>query len=202
MQRSTNRLPQSRTVKPLAAALRRPGRVLAGVAALALAATALATAGPAQAATTYREYANNSSQFKLVMTARGTAVGSPVGLSVDNDDRFAQWRREFLSTSADGRPVYRYIVRASEPANKCLDVKDSSRNVGAAIVVRPCDGRASQRWASITSNAFGGTFHRFRNENSGLFVARTPGPEFITNLIQNKANNGGLWTPRVSLTLP
>ena len=202
MQRSTNGQSPSRTVRPLAAALRRPGRVLAGVAALAIAATALAVAGPAQAATTYREYANNSSQFKLVMTARGTAVGSAVGLSVDNDDRLAQWRREFLSTSADGRPVYRYILRASEPANKCLDVKDSSRSTGAAIVVRPCDGRASQRWASITSNVFGGTFHRFRNENSGLFVARTTGPEFITNLIQNQANNGGLWTPRVSLTIP
>jgi hypothetical protein len=56
--------------------------------------------------------------------------------------------------------------------------------------------------ASVTANVFGGVFHRFRNEKSGLSLARTSGPEFITNLIQNEVNNGGLWTPRVSLVIP
>lgn len=205
MHHNTSRLSPSRAIKTLAlaaAALQNPGRVIAGIAALATIATAFAVASPAQAAKTYREYENNSSQFNLVMTAKGTAAGSPVGLSVDNDDRLAQWRRELPSTSADGRPVYRYVLRASEPANKCLDVKDGSLSIGATIVVQPCDGRASQRWASITANIFGGVFHGFRNEKSGLRVARTTGPEFITNLIQNKVNNGGLWTPRVSQVVP
>jgi hypothetical protein len=178
-------------------------RMIAAAAVLGMTSIALLVSGPADAATTYREYENNSSQFKLVMTARGTTSGSPVGLSVDNNDRFGQWRREFLSFSADGLPVYRYVLRASEPTgNKCLDVKDGSLNVGATIVVEPCDGRASQRWARKAANIFGGVFDEFRNEKSGLFVARTSGPEFITNLIQNEANNGGLWTPRVSLVIP
>ena len=137
------------------------------------------------------------------MTARGTTSGSPVGLSVDNNSSDAQWRREFLSFSAEGFPVYRYVLRASEPTgNKCLDVKDSSVSIGATIVVQPCDGRASQRWARKTAHIFGGVFDEFRNEKSGLFVARASGPEFTTNLIQNKSVNGSLWTPRVSLVVP
>ena len=173
------------------------------LATLAVAGGSLAAAGPAQAATTYREYENVSSQFDLVMSARGTAAGSAVGLGPDNDSSLAQWRRQTVGVSGDGRTLFQHVLRASEPTGpKCLDVQNGSTAPGATIVIQPCDGRMSQKWTMITATVGGTISKEFRNEKSGLLVRRINGPEFTTNLVQFEAVNGSLFTERVSLVIP
>ena len=130
------------------------------------------------------------------MTARGTAPGSKVGLATDNDNPLALW-----SAKHAGRQLWTYKLRASEnlATPVCLDVENDSQAQGAAIVVRACDGSASQQWTEIATN---GLTSRLHNKWSNRYIHQPNGPEFQVNLRQTTLSESGepsqnlLWTYR------
>jgi hypothetical protein len=93
----------------------------------------------ALAATNHVELSTNTSLGRLVLTARGSAPGSPVGLAFDNDSSLGQWK--FVSLDGQfkrGMYVLRHTENTSAP--QCL-------NAGLKVSVRGCDSSLeAQRW--------------------------------------------------------
>jgi hypothetical protein len=173
--------------------------ILLAVAAAALS-TTLGSAASASAAV-YYEWESEKSALNLVMAAKGTAPGSKVGLATDNNSPMALWK-----ATPQGDGFWSYKLRASEHLAKpvCLDVADDSKEAGAAIVVRECDGTLSQNWRDIdvsfpTHKSF------LQNENSpNRYIHLPNGPEFLVTLDQQTSSVvtnpadplSGIWTWR------
>jgi hypothetical protein len=165
---------------------------------LAVAAAALSTtfAASASAATTYYEWESEKSALNLVMTAKGTAPGSKVGLGTDNNSSMALW-----DATPQGDGYWSYELRASEhlATPVCLDVEGDSKAQGAAIVLRACDGTPSQNWKELAGS---GHTARLSNEWSHRYIHQPNGPEFLVNLRQTSLSESGeplsglLWTWR------
>jgi hypothetical protein len=157
----------------------------AAVASAGLLGVALASAAPAPAASIYYEWESEKSALNLVMTARGTAPNSKVGVATDNDNSMALWK-----ATNNGDNYWSYKLRASEhlATPVCLDVENDSQAQGAAIVVRPCDGSPSQNWTEL-----GGSGHtsRLYNQWSNRSIQQPSGPEFLVNLRQTTLSESG-----------
>jgi hypothetical protein len=133
---------------------------------------------------TYYEVLHNN-MFRLILTARNFTSGSSVGLATDNDTSHQRWRDDFTGVNAEGQETYRYVLRASENTSQpqCLDVKGKSKSDGADIVILPCDGSSSQRWAWRLDFQNAG-YAAMQNDNSKKFMDVPTGPIFVVNLKQ------------------
>jgi hypothetical protein len=159
---------------------------------------ALVAGGSAAAAKAevYYEWESEKSALNLVMTAKGTAPGSNVGLGTDNNSSMALW-----DATPQGDGYWSYELRASEhlATPVCLDVAGDSTEQFAPIVVRACDGTPSQNWKEIGGS---GNTNRLSNEWSHRYIRQPNGPEFLVNLHQTSLSGSGeplsglLWTWR------
>jgi Ricin-type beta-trefoil lectin domain-like len=172
--------------------------ILLAVAAAALS-TTLGSAASASAAV-YYEWESEKSALNLVMAAKGTAPGSKVGLATDNNSSMALWK-----ATPQGDGFWSYKLRASEHLAKpvCLDVEGDSKQPGAAIVVRECDGTLSQNWRDF-GVSFPTTKSHLLNEDSKRWMHLPNGPEFLVTLDQQTSSVvtnpadplSGIWTWR------
>ncbi|MFI6132652.1 RICIN domain-containing protein [Micromonospora sp. NPDC051141] len=151
----------------------RSGAVVAATSAAVLGLAGIAvTASPAAAFTRNVEFKSVESNFGLIMSAAGNFSGARVGVAADNNGSTQRW----IQVGNDS--VANYMLAASEftPVGQCLDIENDSKAVDANIVVRPCDGTASQKW-TLTQG-------RLLNRYSALYVQLPSGPEFNVTLKQ------------------
>jgi hypothetical protein len=179
----------------------KPGRartaILLAVAAAALS-TTLGFAASASAANVYYEWESEKSALNLVMAAKGTKPGSKVGLATDNNSSMALWK-----ATPQGDGFWTYKLRASEhlATPVCLDVEGDSKEPGAAIVVRACDGTLSQNWRDIDAS-FPTNQSYLLNEDSKRWLHLPNGSEFLVTLDQTTSSIvtgdlfSGIWTWR------
>lgn len=136
--------------------MRRRARVLAGLSALAASVAIVGSVGASASTTATASTIRNQSDQALLA---GSGNNSPVQFGFFSGANSGKWEKRPSPTTSG------YEVWFNRGSGRCLDVQNDSGAAGARIVVRDCDGTASQDW--LKQIAINGQ-RPFINRNSGL----------------------------------
>ncbi|MFH9331909.1 RICIN domain-containing protein [Streptomyces althioticus] len=90
----------------------------------------------------------------------------------------------------DGHPHRgRFLPLRNVHSGLCADVRDNSKEAGAAVIQWPCSGAANQRWAATWKN--GG--YTLTSKSSGLLLTMASGADGAL-ISQRPAASGAIQT--------
>jgi hypothetical protein len=175
-----------------------------------VAATTLAVAGPASAASVVNP-SSNSTVYTLQNQATGD-VADDLNASTDAGNSIGQWpskggtNQQWTIVSSSGSDAGYYTIQNNE-SGMCLDVSGQSTADNAPVIQWPCNGQDNQEWQINYTGSWNGAapIATIVNKNSGLDlnVTRTAdGTELVqgSSTFYTAGNNGSeMWSNQWSV---